>query len=492
VSDLRLKELGFLLKHSSIYGIGTILSQAVSFLLLPLYTRYLTPADYGVLELLDTTNGLIGIVVGLGVSSAVSRFYYEKQSDRERATLVSTAFVLVAAGSTVLLWAIALFSEALAALILDGPEQGIYFQVAFVGLFVGIVADVGRSYLQMIYKSTLVVSLSITQLVLSVVLNVWFVAYLNLGILGILYTTVIVRLLVGLPVIGAILYRTGVSFSLSDAKDIFRYSVPLLPATLGTAVMNYSDRYFVKHFVSLGDTGVYVLAKKIGTVLHSLVTGPFISTFVPRRFQLAETTADAPGIFATIFDTFFILLLSCSLVLAMLAPEIMVVMTTPAFYGASQYVAPFLLTMLIFGLKYHVDFGILYRKKTHQYAYVNTITVVVQLTGAFFLIRAFGVWGAVAAQLLSTVVNFVLLYVLSQRLYPIPFDLARAAKAFGVALFFYGVSRYVVFDHLAMALSAKGILIAVYCAALWMTGLVSLAAFARLPGFTRSSPSALS
>src|SRR5262249_10593018 len=96
-------ELKFLLKHSSIYGIGTVLSRAVAFLLLPLYTRYLTPTDYGVLELIDTTTGLVGIVVGLGVSTSVSRFYYQRETEAERNRLMSTVYILVTFGTTALL-----------------------------------------------------------------------------------------------------------------------------------------------------------------------------------------------------------------------------------------------------------------------------------------------------------------------------------------------------------------------------------------------------
>ena len=71
------KELKFLLKHSSVYGLGTIIAQAVGFLLLPFYTRYLTPTDYGVMSLVNITMDIIGIVAGLGVTTAMSRFYFD-------------------------------------------------------------------------------------------------------------------------------------------------------------------------------------------------------------------------------------------------------------------------------------------------------------------------------------------------------------------------------------------------------------------------------
>jgi glycosyltransferase involved in cell wall biosynthesis len=69
------EEIGRLVKHTGIYGLGTILSRSVGFLLIPLYTRFLTPADYGVLELLDLTMFFSGIFCMMGISAAVFRFY---------------------------------------------------------------------------------------------------------------------------------------------------------------------------------------------------------------------------------------------------------------------------------------------------------------------------------------------------------------------------------------------------------------------------------
>ena len=77
-------EVKFLLTHSSIYGLGNVVSQLVAFVLLPLYTRYLTPKDYGVLEAVDISTGIIGIVVTMGIARALSRFYYEKEEGKAR------------------------------------------------------------------------------------------------------------------------------------------------------------------------------------------------------------------------------------------------------------------------------------------------------------------------------------------------------------------------------------------------------------------------
>ncbi|MFX0142190.1 MAG: lipopolysaccharide biosynthesis protein, partial [Candidatus Hodarchaeota archaeon] len=72
-----LSELKKLLRHSSVYSIGNLLSKAIGFFLIPLYTRYLTPADYGVLELLELTSSIISLFLGLRIGTAVIRFFYD-------------------------------------------------------------------------------------------------------------------------------------------------------------------------------------------------------------------------------------------------------------------------------------------------------------------------------------------------------------------------------------------------------------------------------
>ena len=70
-------------RHSLIYGVADILNRSIGFLLIPLYTHYLTPADYGTLELLDLTSYIVGMLAAMGVSNSVVRFYYEF-SDQEK------------------------------------------------------------------------------------------------------------------------------------------------------------------------------------------------------------------------------------------------------------------------------------------------------------------------------------------------------------------------------------------------------------------------
>src|SRR5687768_10166517 len=89
-------QLKSILKHGSIYGISRILSRAVGFLMIPVYTRFLDPEGYGILELLDLTLSVMGLVIANGINSSIFKFYYKHEDDRSRRAVVSTAILSVA------------------------------------------------------------------------------------------------------------------------------------------------------------------------------------------------------------------------------------------------------------------------------------------------------------------------------------------------------------------------------------------------------------
>ena len=85
----QLKRLG---KHSVIYGLGGLVSRILAVLLLPLYTRYLSPSDYGKVETLIALTTVIGIVLRMGISSAFFRFYFDSPEPAARRLVLRTSF----------------------------------------------------------------------------------------------------------------------------------------------------------------------------------------------------------------------------------------------------------------------------------------------------------------------------------------------------------------------------------------------------------------
>ena len=329
-----------LFKHSGIYGVGTIAAQAAGFLLLPLYTRYLTPRDYGIVALVDLVTALISVTVGNGVLNSMARFYHEGDDEADRRRVVSTMFWLMAACSLIAAAILLVAAAPLSDLLFGDPAYRMLFRITAATLGLGFLLDTAMLHLVVTKQSAKFVAVSLATLVLQVVLNLFFLVVMGTGVTGIFLSTLVARglqtLLVTAPAIGAV----GTGFSAPLAASMLRYSVPLVFSTLFRLGGTESDKYFINHFVSPAQTGVYALAGKIASALHTLVTTSFMRSYNPQRFEIMKEP-DAPRAFARILDHYLLLVVSVGLALTLAAPDIVRLMATPPFREAASYV-PFL------------------------------------------------------------------------------------------------------------------------------------------------------
>jgi O-antigen/teichoic acid export membrane protein len=458
------QEARFLVRHSTVYGLGTMLSRTVAFFLLPLYTRYLTPADYGVLELISATASVVGILIALSVTAAMARFYYDLPVP-DRPKVVAATYLIAASAAGVAFVPCMLLSRPLAILVLDSADYTRHFQIGFAGLFVGLFLDIGQAYLRLLYRSTLYIVVSIVGMVVAVSLNVFFIVWLHLGVLGILTSGVIAQSALALPLTIGILRTTGVQSNFRMARAMLAFSLPLIPASLMIAVVAYTDRYLLKQFVSVAETGIFGLAMKMSSSVHLLITVPFILTFSQRRYQIGQRP-DAPVVLRRIYDFYLIGLLVPATLLALFVEEVMVLMTTPPYYRAGALVPILLLRLVLVGSKYHVEFGIFQSKQTKYDSYANGAAAVSHVILGFLLVRAFGIWGVALAGLLSSSIQVLLLHSVARRLYYVPFDFLRGAKAVGLAAVAVAISRILPTEHWLVLVALKTIVSALFVASL--------------------------
>ena len=448
------KEIKFLLTHSSIYGLGTVIARLVSFLLLPLYTRYLTPSDYGVLETIDVSTAIIGIVVTIGIARSLSRFYYVSKSQDDRDRVLITTYLTYMSLAILSAPFLFLTITPISNLLFSNEQFGYYFKISFLSLLLGGLIDIGLMYLRLIKKPHIFISISLTRLVFLIALNVFFIVYLKMGIVGILYSTLIVRFLFAVVMTSAIWYRIKFGFSFATCREILRFSLPTVPSSLGSTVVKQSDKYFVLYFMSLSDMGIYSLSLKFGNTIHQLLTSPFNLAYIPRRFEIMNQP-DAAQIYRKVFSYYLYFLIFVGLSISILIPEIMSFMVTPEFMKAADIIPLVVLSMIIFGTHYHLDFGILYSKKTEYLAYTNIVCAFLQVTLNILLIPPYGIHGAVWSSIASLSIQAIILYWLSHRFFVIRYEFRRIFAYSVLAIAFYGLSLTIHSDHLLISVMLK-------------------------------------
>jgi O-antigen/teichoic acid export membrane protein len=455
------KEIKFLLTHSSIYGIGTVVSRLVAFILLPFYTRHLTPSDYGFLETIDISTGLIGIVVTVGIARALSRFYYVSSEQDERNRVVSTTYITYLIVAIISIPFLYFLCNPLSKLLFGSIAYSYLFKISFASLILGGIVDIGLMYLRLIKKPKVFISITIFRVTLLITLNIFFIAYLKLGVLGILYSSLFTRTLVLLLITPSILFRIKLSFSLNISYELLKYAFPIIPSNLANTIVKQSDKYFVLYFLSISDMGIYSIGLKIGNAIHNLLTTPFNMAYIPRRFEKMDSI-DSKATFSKIFTYYTFITIYIGLLISVLTPEILSIMVTKDFQRAGLIVPLVVFSMIILGTHFHFDFGILYSKKTKYLAYINLFCAVLHLICNFLLIKSFGLFGAVFSSIIVLSIQACFLYTISQRFFPIIYEFGRIFKflIFAFVAFFLSKSFYL--NNFFLSILFKLLLLSIY------------------------------
>ena len=436
-------EVKNLAKHVSTYTLGNVLSKVVGFLMIPLYTRYLTPADYGLLELLTLTSSVLSMLIGLRLSSALVRFYSESADEAKRNTLVATIvglMLLMSTGSAALL---SLGSPLVSQAVLGDREHGIHFVFVFISLAFELLLSVGYTYLRVVEKSGLYVAVSLAQLALGLSLNILFIAGMQWGVWGILTSMVLSNGLIALLLLIYTLRRVGLKIRLDDVPRLMRFTLPLIPAGLLIFVLNMGDRFLLGRLTSLDAVGLYSLGYKFGMILSVFVGEPFILAWTVRRVDIYKNRSDRDLIFARV-PTYFVAALSfAGLGISMFAPEMLRLVATPEFWPAAS-VVPWVVIGYAFYILYFVaDFGFFIHSKTLWYPVISGSSAAVNVLLNLILIPRFGVLGAAITTAISFFVCLAITYFASQKYHPIHYEFGRMAKLLTVATVLYLVGRLV-------------------------------------------------
>lgn len=396
-----------LVKHSSIYAIGNISRQLVGFLMLPLYTHYLTPADYGVVGLLTFALALLEPFFGARLGDAMLKFYYEAKDDAQRRLVISTSLAITGAVSATVA-TIAFASRTAASELIFGSAA----YAVPVGLFAYVfltqaVEAYGLTFVRIQQRPALFICINLSKLVLQLCLNIWFVVHLKLGVTGVALSGIASS---ALYAAGLALYSTyfnGLSCDLQIARRMIVFSWPLWLSSLASLYIYSSNRYYIRIFGSMDEVGYYELAAKFAALLGVLIWQPISQFWETERFRHYQQP-HARAIFGSVFEFSSALLFLGALGISVFSQPVIQFMSAPAFHAAALLV-PLLAAGWLFGyLTLFINFSFLVTEKTVLISRNNYITVAIITALNFVLIPRFGYLGAGVAQFLALFAQFLL------------------------------------------------------------------------------------
>lgn len=287
LADTGAPDLRHLFRHGAVYLIGAVSSQLIGFFLIPLYTHYLTPSDYGILEILERGLAVLGILGGLGLARAVVRYYFEQVDDDYRRRVLATASLTVLASSLGVAALVAGLSPWVSCVLLKTPSYASLVALVAISLGLEVAAAVPMAAMRAREQSTAFITFSLIRLLMGVGLNIWFLAGLHWGLVGIIYSSVIVNLVTGAALFGLLLRDSGLRFDRMVQGHMLRFGAPVAPAGIPVLALHYGDRFILQRLVGNATVGIYSLGYRFGSVLGTLINNPFGLVWDPYMYKVA-------------------------------------------------------------------------------------------------------------------------------------------------------------------------------------------------------------
>lgn len=395
--------------------------------LLPLYLNYLTPADYGIQAIVTITMDIIGVIISLCITGVLSRFYFEYDEQKDRNEVLSTLLISFSILSLPSLLLLSTQSRNLSNYLLGSSELYHYFLIVFSAFWFRNIYAIGCDYLRVKERSIAYVVVSLSFLLIQISLNVLFIAVYRIGVTGIFLSSLITSALFATVLTIPIMARIGFRFSKQKFIEMAKFSAPLIVSSLSAIAVNSSDRFFIKHFAGLDITGIYSIAYRLGSSIHTFITASFMQYWLPRRFAIYKQL-NAKEIYSRFLIYYLMTVLFFGLLLSCTSRDILLIISKPSFYSGYKIVPIIVLSYVVFGLQYYLNIGILIKKKTKYIAYVDSSIGVINILLNFLLISKYGAYGAAYATLGSFILKILCLHFISQKLYPIHYDYTKIYK----------------------------------------------------------------
>jgi len=436
------EDLKKLTKHSSIYGIGHILSRGIGFLLLPLYTNYLTTTQYGLVALIYTFIAFVNILFLYGMDSAFLRFYALEEGDEGRKKVLSTALMMTLCTSGVFFLGLYIFSAPLSTVIFGRPQTAGLLRMAAGILFFDTLATMPYLLLRLEERSRRFVGYRFVNILLNLGLNIYLVAHLNMGVSGVLLSNLIASgfsFFILLPVLWK---KMTPRIFPHLAGELLKFGLPFIPSGLASMTMELIDRYMLRGMKGLEVVGIYNAGYKLGLFML-LVVMAFKFAWQPFFLKLGRDEERAKKSFAAVL-TYFVLtggffLLAVSFFVDELVRFQLGGLTVfgPAFWSGTPIVPVILLAYVMMGIYLIFLPGIYLKKKTRYVPLFTGLGATVNVLGNLILIPRWGIMGAAWATFAGYLVMALTLYIVVQRIYPVTYQYGRLAKLIFVAVLIY-------------------------------------------------------
>lgn len=439
-----------LVKNTLILGLGKLSTQFVSFILLPIYTIFLSPEQFGAVDLIISYIVLLAPLIMLQLDRAAFRMLIDARGDEVRGKIVISNVLRIVL--PVLL--VAGLSFGVVGVFVQIPHAPLIVMAIILTIFSSLFLQFARGF----GKNTLFAIASILSGLVNLAASAVLVVLLGLGVEGVLWSTITANLiLVGYLFITLRLYRFISFASLTDSrairKELIDFAWPLVPSAVSWWFIRTFDRTLVTMFLGLAANGVYAAANRYSLILNALYSIFDLSWTESASAHI--NSKDRDKFFSDVYNTSFRFFGALGLVMIAITPFIFGAIIGGEFQEAYLYIP-----VLILGALFNAavsQYSVIYiaKKKTKQILVTSILAAVISVALNLALIPLLGIMGAALSNAIAFLVMTVWRHFDIKRYVTVTFTgnlFVKLLLAYGVTISLYYVGNiYVSVINLAIA-----------------------------------------
>lgn len=400
------KHLARLMKGTWIYGMGRTMGIIISFLLLPVFTSYLTPKDYGIISILGFITFLVNPIFGLGFGASLGLVYFDSGDEIKKHQTTWTAFMILLFSVSFLVSLGILFAKEISFVAFQTDAFSHYIKLYVVVAALGIIILPFQQFLQFEERAKMFVMITLVSSVITICLNVVFVVFLSRGVEGWIIGTLLGAIATFVLFFLSVISSTKFKINLSLGKLLLKHGYPMIPGFAFIFIMGSSGKYMLQLFRGLDEVGIYAIGYNMGNIMM-LASSAFKSAWYPFFQSFVNDKDKARAIFGRAFTYYMFGFGALSIFFFIFAKPVTLIMTKAAFHDSYKVIGMVALSQFFVGVSSIFLTGVYYAKKIYLAAVVQFIGSAAVIILNIILIPQFGFVGAAIAMMLGFILMAV-------------------------------------------------------------------------------------
>lgn len=406
-----------LLKNAGVYVLTNSFNALIPFILIPVYTRYLTPMDYGIIAMVQIIVGIISPFIGLNLHGVISVKYYDKKIDFPK--YISNCYYLLIVTSFFMTFFIIVFHQTIFLYTYLDIE---WFWAIILICHGQFVINIFLAILRVSNKTKIYIVFQISQSILNLCLSTYMVVVLNYNWHGYIIAQILLSVIFMIVSI-IFLKKMGLlvlSYKYEYIKNALNFGVPLIPHTLSSFFIVMLDRVLLTNLVGVETAGLYAVGAQIGRAINLLVTS-LNQAYAPWLYEkLGQATNKIKSRIVKFTYVYFILILIISILFSYSMPFLLKFLLGNNFYEAEKYIMGIAVAGAFNGMYCAVVNYIFYAEKTPILAYVTAFMAAIHTLITYYAIVWFGGIGATYTAIFTSFTTFLIVWIISAKYYPMP------------------------------------------------------------------------